>query len=242
MELPPQRLVLEPEPAIAHQAVDLGQQLLEDHRLDQEVGRPAAEGGDGVLDRGEGGDHHHQGLGADSEQPIEQLDAVEARQLDVAERQVGLEPFDQRQRLRRVGGDGHLEPLALEELLEHRGDHVLVVDDQDATPTGRRSGRRGPGRDRLDQSAHVGLLARGWWSGLPPSSPRPSPTRRQDGEEGMTSPSPGARVGTKATASSSARDGPGRSAGSRTVNIAPRPGGDAARRSGCPPSPRRSAG
>ena len=136
VELPPQGLVLEQEPAIADQAVDLGQQLLEDHRLHQVVVRPAAERGDGVLDRGVGRDHDERasraGPGASGSSSVE---AVGAGKLDVAEDDVGLERLDQRQRRSAVASaDGDLEPLALEEFLEGRGDHFLVVDDQDRGP------------------------------------------------------------------------------------------------------------
>ena len=134
MELPPEGLVLEQQPAIAHQAVELGQQLVEDHRLHQVVLCAAAERGDGILDRGIGGDHHDQRLGPDLEQPVEQAQAVEARELHVAEGDVRLEPLDQGQRLAGVGGRRDLVALALKELLERRGDHLLVIDDQDPAP------------------------------------------------------------------------------------------------------------
>ncbi len=62
--------------------------------------------------------------------------AVAAGQLDVAQDDVRLERFDQGQGLGHVRGRRHFEVLALEELLERRGDHLLVVDDQDPTPRG----------------------------------------------------------------------------------------------------------
>ena len=54
------------------------------------MGAPA-EGGDGVLDRRIGRDHQHERLGPGAEQSVEQVEPVEAGELDVAERQVGLE-------------------------------------------------------------------------------------------------------------------------------------------------------
>ena len=180
------------EPAIAHQPVDLGEQLLEDHRLHQVVVRPALEGRDGVLDRGVGGDHQDQGLGPDLEQAVEQFEAVGAGQLDVAEGQVGLEPLGEGQGRGGVAGHADLVALPLEELLEGRGDHLLVVDDEDA-PRGLRRPRAARGRG---ESAAV-LIAR-----LPS---RLRPRRRAPGR-------------------ASAARGSGRSAGSRTVNVDPRPG------------------
>ena len=165
VQLPAQRLVLAQEPAIAHQPVDLGEQLVEDHRLHQVVVRPALEGRDGVLDRGVGGDHHDQGLGPDLEQAVEQLQAVEAGQLDVAEGQVGLEPLGEGQGRGGVAGHADLVPLPLEELLERRGDHLLVVDDEDAPP-----GLRRPRGARSGRMAAV-LIARP----LPPRPHRRAP-------------------------------------------------------------------
>ena len=70
MELPPERLVLQQQPAIADQAVDLGQQVLEEDRLHQVVLSPALERGDGVLDRRVGRDHDEQRLRADLQRAV----------------------------------------------------------------------------------------------------------------------------------------------------------------------------
>ena len=94
MKLAPQRLILAQEPAIAHQAFELGEQLVEDHRLHQVVVGALAEGGHRVLDRRVGRDDQDEQLGAEAEQLFQEFQAVEAGELDVAEGQVGLEPLD----------------------------------------------------------------------------------------------------------------------------------------------------
>ena len=66
-------------------------------------------------------------------------DAVGAGELHVAEDDLRLERFDLGERRGKVAGRRHLEALALEELLEGRGDHLLVVHDQDPAPRRRRA-------------------------------------------------------------------------------------------------------
>ena len=67
VELSPQCLVFQQQPAKAHQAVDLGEQVLEEDRLHQVVVSPALKCGDGVFDRGIGRDHDEQRLRPDLE-------------------------------------------------------------------------------------------------------------------------------------------------------------------------------
>ncbi len=122
--------------------VELRQQLLEDHGLHQVVVRTAAEGGDGVLDRRVGRNHHHDRLGPGAAEPVEQVQAVEPRQLDIAEGQVRLERRDLSEGFGSVAGDGDLEAFALEKLAERRGDDLLIVDDQDSSPASGRRPRR----------------------------------------------------------------------------------------------------
>ncbi len=132
VELPPQGLVLEQQPAILHEPVDLGQQLLEHHRLHQIIMGPALECGHRVLDRGVGRDHDEERLGPDLERAVQKRQAVAAGKLDVAEHHVGLERGDQAQRRGHVHGRGHVVRLALEELLERGRDDFFIIDDEDA--------------------------------------------------------------------------------------------------------------
>jgi hypothetical protein len=95
---------------------------------------PAPEGGDGVLDRGIGRHHQDERVGPDPEEAVEQVEAAWPGQLDVAEDEVGLERLGRRQGRRGVSGEGGLVPLAGEDLLQGRGEDLLVVDHQDAAP------------------------------------------------------------------------------------------------------------
>ena len=91
------------QPAKPDQPVELGEQLLEDHRLHQVVMSPALKCGDGVLDRGVGRDHDEQVSGRTWSSAVRaRVEAVGAGKLDVAEHDVGLERLDQGQGRRQV--------------------------------------------------------------------------------------------------------------------------------------------
>ena len=94
MKLSSQRLVFSEQPAQADQAVDSRCQILEQHGLHQVVMSTALKCGDGAFHRRIGGDHDEQSLGPELERPVEDGDPIGARQLDVAEDDLGLERFD----------------------------------------------------------------------------------------------------------------------------------------------------
>ena len=65
---------------------------------------------------------------------VQDGDPVGAGELDVAEDDLRLECLDLGEGRGQVAGRRDLEALALQKLLERRGDHLLVVDDQDPAP------------------------------------------------------------------------------------------------------------
>ena len=148
MELASEGLVLQEQPAKADQAVDLGQQVLEEDRLHQVVVRPAPEGGDGVLDRGIGRDHDEQRLRADLERRFRTVRPSAPGSWTSQRTTSGSNASTRASAEGMSRGRRHLEALALEELLERRGDHLLVVDDQDPAP------RRRVGSRALASSSH----------------------------------------------------------------------------------------
>src|SRR5262249_23177687 len=116
--------------------LDLRQKLVEDHGLHQVVVGTTPKGGDGVLDRGERRDHHHQRLGTNPKQSVEELQAVSAWELHVAKRQVRALALGDGERPWGVSGDGDLKTFAGQELFERRREDLLVVDDQDPAAPG----------------------------------------------------------------------------------------------------------
>ena len=117
--------------APAQQGPDPRQQLLALERLDQVVVGAAVEAGDAVLGLGAGGQHQdrHVAVGA---QPAADLDAVEAREPEVEDDEVGDEAGGDVERLDAVGRGAHLVALVAQRAAQDVGDVGVVLDDQHA--------------------------------------------------------------------------------------------------------------
>ena len=117
--------------APAQQRPDPGQQLLALEGLDQVVVGAAVEAVDAVLGLGAGGQHQdrHVAVGA---QPAADLDAVEARQAEVEDDQVGDEAGGDVERLDPVGRGADLVALVAQRAAQDVGDLGVVLDEQDA--------------------------------------------------------------------------------------------------------------
>ena len=119
--------------SITDPTIELDQEFVEDHRLEQIVMRPLPKRGDGVFEGAVSGDHDHKRFGPNFEQAIKQFQAVEAGKLDIAERDLRLERFDDRQGALGILGDGDPIAFAFEKFAQGRGDHLLVVDHEHST-------------------------------------------------------------------------------------------------------------
>ena len=117
--------------APAHQRADPRQQLLALERLDEVVVGAAVESLDAVVGLGARGEDQDRdvALGA---QPAADLDAVEPRQAEVEDDEVGDELLGRRERLLAVGRGAHLVALLAQGAAQHVGDLVVVLDDQHA--------------------------------------------------------------------------------------------------------------
>src|SRR5207248_3112297 len=85
VQLAPQPLVFQVQLAVGEQPADLAQHFVEQDRLHQVIVRAALKGLHGVFDGAVGGDEQDKGFGTDLEQPLQQLDAVDVRELHVAQ-------------------------------------------------------------------------------------------------------------------------------------------------------------
>ena len=101
-------------------------------RLLQEVERTALERLDRGLDAAVAADHDDHDVWILGTQPVQNVETVHGRHLDVEEDEVGGLFGIGRQRGRPVLGVPHLIPLVLQHLAERLADPGLVVDDEDA--------------------------------------------------------------------------------------------------------------
>jgi hypothetical protein len=129
---------LQAQPPALQLAVDDDEQLVDDDRLGQVVGRALAHGGDRRVDRAVGGHDHRDGLRIQLAGLLHQIQPAHARHAQVGQDQVGRELLELGQGLEAIGGRLHPEPLVPEQLGQSRPGVRLVVHDQDA-------GARGPG-------------------------------------------------------------------------------------------------
>jgi hypothetical protein len=70
------------------------------------------------------------------------LDAIDPREREIQEYDVGLASFYEREPFLAVRGDIDIMTLALEQTREHEADVGFVIDDEDRSPPTRISGRR----------------------------------------------------------------------------------------------------
>ena len=77
-----------------------------------------------------GGEEEHRDVDAVAAEPLRDRDAVEVREHDVEDDEVGPEVLDPGQRVPTVGRRGDLEALVAERGGHRVGDRRLVVDDQ----------------------------------------------------------------------------------------------------------------
>ena len=110
---------------------------LERERLHEEVHRAVLHRLDRDVHRGVRGHHEHDEVGVRGERALQRLDAVDARQPDVEEHDVGRVRGEQLERLLAGLRREHLVAAALEALGDGPADELLVVDDEDAGGGGR---------------------------------------------------------------------------------------------------------
>ena len=117
----------------AQQRPDPRQQLAALEGLHQVVVGAAVEAVDPVLGLGAGGQHQdrHVAVGA---QPAADLDAVEARQAEVEDDEVGDEPGGGVERVDAVRRGAHLVALVAQRAAQDVGDLGVVLDQEHAAP------------------------------------------------------------------------------------------------------------
>ena len=132
LELLAEVAVLESQLALAQRAVDGDAELVGGEGLGQVVEGPLLHGADGRLDAGERGDDDHRQVRVDAMSPAQQLQALDARHLEIGQQYGGALRFDERERLPGHGGRHAL--MAGEAEQSRRAlDHLrFVVDDEDA--------------------------------------------------------------------------------------------------------------
>src|SRR5262249_38148023 len=113
--------------AAGHRA-DPGQQLVDGERLGDVVVGARVEGVHLVLAPGPAGQHDDRHLGP-AAQPVDDLDAVDVRQAEVEDDQVGRAVLGLPQRAGPVGGHRHLEPAGRQVDPQRPHDLRLRVDD-----------------------------------------------------------------------------------------------------------------
>ena len=118
--------------AATQPGADAGDQLLRLERLDDVVVGAGLEADHDVDRVGAGGEHddRHAGLGPD---PAAHLHAVEAREHDVEQDEVGTVLAEGAERPRAVGDVRDLESLVAQDDAEHLRQRQVVVDDEHAT-------------------------------------------------------------------------------------------------------------
>jgi hypothetical protein len=107
------------------------EQLLALEGLDEVVVGPGVEALDARLERVARGEHEDRHV-IGRPQPPRDLDAVELRQPEVEDDEVGVEGRRLVQRGLAVAGDAHLVTLQAQGALEHLGDLLVVLDDEHA--------------------------------------------------------------------------------------------------------------
>ena len=120
----------------AQQRAQAREQLLALERLDEVVVGAGVEPLDARLERVARGQHQDRDVLAVRAQPLGDLDAVEPGQPEVEHQQVGQEGVVGVQRRDAVTGELDLVALDAQRALQHLGDVVVVLDDQDAGGAG----------------------------------------------------------------------------------------------------------
>ena len=131
LQVLPQRAVLGDQPPLRQRVAQDDQHLVVLERLGDVVEGAALHRRDGVLDRGERGDHQHRQVVVDLLDLVERRDAVHARQHDVDDRRVERHRARELEPLGRRRGQAHLVALARQQRLEDLAHDLLVVDDED---------------------------------------------------------------------------------------------------------------
>ena len=117
--------------AAAQQRAQARQQLLALERLDEVVVGAGVETLDARLDGVAGGEYQDRHVVALA-QRLGDLDAVELRQAEVEDHQIGQEGVRLVERGHAVAGDADVVALHAQRALQDLGDRVVVLDDEDA--------------------------------------------------------------------------------------------------------------
>ena len=125
-----QAAVLLDEPLLPERVAGGDQDALALRGLLDEVPGPELHRLDRGLDRPVAGQDHHRGRGVPLLEPLQDLEPVHLRHLDVEEDEVRRLLLGDLQPHRAARGEEHLVPLVLEDHLEGGADRVVVVDDE----------------------------------------------------------------------------------------------------------------
>ena len=152
-----ERAVLGHQPPLLGRVADHHHHFFVLERLGDVVERAVLHGRDRVLERRVGGDEDDRQVFVEAAQPVERLDAADARHHHVDDGDVEPPPAGQRQALVAVGGRRDVAALPLEQRLQDVPHDLLVVDDQDGCMTKHR--REGPyPADRVRRCAGAGRV------------------------------------------------------------------------------------
>ena len=129
---PVQQAIGRQERLLPHVDVHFVEKLVDAERLRDEIDGPRLHGRDGQADGGVSGDHDDRDQGVDLPDPAQQIHAVHARHLDVADDQVveiGPQRFEGFLPVGSLGGDVvALLPQGLDDQVAYGG---VVIDDED---------------------------------------------------------------------------------------------------------------
>jgi hypothetical protein len=110
-----------------------GQQLVDLHRLDQEVVGAGVQAGHAGGEVGGGGEHHHrdEGLAAVGLDPARHLVAVDPRQPQIQQNNIGGDQLEVGDALLAAGGQGDPVAVVDEHIVVDPPDDRVVLDDED---------------------------------------------------------------------------------------------------------------
>jgi hypothetical protein len=131
-ELAAERGVFASEAADFERAGDLGEEFIEDDGFHQIIMCAESEGGDGVFDRGVGGDDEDAEFRLAFEELFEEGETIAIGELDIGDDEIGIEGGELMESARGGASERGVVAFALEEFLEGLGDDGLIINDEDA--------------------------------------------------------------------------------------------------------------